>query len=323
MPGHTAAVARRALLAAPALLPAARAWAAWPDRPVRLIVPFPAGSATDTITRSLAEPLARALGQSVVVDNRGGANGVIGAEAAARAAPDGYSLLIYSTSNASVNPHTLRRLPYDPLRDFAPIGFIAEMPYVLVVPAASPARDLAAFLELARRRPGEVTYSFPNSASLIAISMLARMAGVQVSPIPYRGGPEALTDVVAGRIDATFTDFANGLAQVRDGKLRALAVTTARPFPLAPEIPPVASVAAGYDLTVWYGLAAPAGTPVPILRRASAALDAALDDPGLTARLATQGYVPRKMGPEEFADFLHRQLALWGERVRAAGIEPQ
>jgi tripartite-type tricarboxylate transporter receptor subunit TctC len=315
---------RRGALAA-ALLPlAARsARAAWPDRPIRLVVPFPAGSATDTLARVLAEPLSRELGQPVVIENRGGGNGVIGTEAGARAVPDGHTLLIYSTSSASVNPHTLRRIPYDPIRDFAPVGFIAEMPYILVVGPESPSRSLGDFLEQARRRSGEVTFSYGNSASLIAISLLGQQSGARFTPIPYRGGPEALTDVMAGRVDGTFTDLGPGLSQVRAGKLRALGVTTQGPFPLVPDVPPIANVVPRYDLTVWFGLAAPAGTPAPILERCAAALTAAIGDPGLIGRFGAQGYVPRHMTPDAFGQFLVQQLALWGERVRAAGIEPQ
>jgi tripartite-type tricarboxylate transporter receptor subunit TctC len=222
-----------------------------------------------------------------------------------------------------VNPHTLKRIPYDPIRDFAPIGFIAEMPYILVVGPESPAHSLRGFIEHARRRNGEVTFSYGNSASLIAVSLLGQQTGVRFTAIPYRGGPEALTDVMAGRIDGTFTDLGPGLSQVRSGKVRALGVTTRDPFLLVPGLPPISSVAANYDLTVWYGLAAPAGTPAPILERCAAALNAAIDNPGLVERFGAQGYVPRHMTPDAFGQFLVRQLALWGERVRAAGIEPQ
>ena len=320
----TIRLGRRAALAGPLLPLLARpARAARPDRPVRLVVPFPPGSATDTMARILAEPLARELGQPVVIENRAGGNGVVGTEAALRAAPDGNTLLIYSTSGAAVNPYTMKRIPYDPIRDVAPIGFIAEMPYILVVGAESPLRDLRGFLEEARRRNGEVTFSHGNSASLIAVSLLGQRTGVRFAPVPYRGGPEALTDVMAGRIDGTFTDLGPGLTQVRAGKVRALGVTTREPFPLVPAVPPIATVVPGYDLTVWYGLAAPAGTPAPILERAAAALNAAIDDPTLVERYGAQGYVPRHMGAKEFGAFLVAQLALWGERVRAAGIEPQ
>jgi len=324
MPKRHAVPRRIALagLAAPFLRPGA-ARAAWPDRPIRLVVPFPPGSATDTLSRPFAEALGRELGQPVVIDNRAGGNGIVGTENAARSAPDGNTLLIYSTSGASVNPHTLRRIPYDPIRDFAPIGFIAEMPYILVVGADHPARDLPGFIDYLRRRNGQATFSHGNSASLIAVSLLGRATGTQVQPIPYRGGPEALTDVVAGRIDATFTDLGPGLSQVRGGQVRALGVTTLNPFPLVPDVPPISSAVPGYDLTVWYGLAAPAGTPPPILERAAVALNKAIDDPALGERFARQGFVPRHMTAERFGTFLQEQLVLWGERVRLAGIQPE
>lgn len=309
-------------LAAPFLLPG-MARAAWPDRPIRLVVPFPPGSATDTLARPFAETLSRELEQPVIIDNRAGGNGVVGTENGARSAPDGYTLLIYSTSGASVNPHTLKRIPYDPIRDFAPIGFIAEMPYILVVGADHPARDLPGFIEYLRRRNGEATFSYGNSASLIAVSLLGQATGTRVQPIPYRGGPEALTDVMAGRIDGTFTDLGPGLAQVRGGRVRALGVTTLNPFPLVPQVPPISTAVPGYDLTVWYGLAAPAGTPHPIIERAAVALNKAIDDEALKERFARQGYVPRHMTAEEFASFLQAQLGLWGERVRLAGIQPE
>ena len=319
----TSGLLRRAVLALPALLGARASRAAWPDRPVRLVVPFPPGSATDVMARNLQEVLSRALAQPLVIDNRAGGNGTVGTEHVAQAAPDGLTLLIYSTSAASVNPHTMKRLPYDPLRSFAPIGFIAEMPYILVVGADSLVRDLPGFVDFLRRRGGDATIACANSASVIATSLLTQMTGTRAQTIPYRGGPEALTEVMAGRVDATFTDLGPGLAQVRAGKLRALGVTTLQPFPLVPEVPPLSGAVPGYDLTVWYSLVAPAGTPAAIVGAVAQALDRALDDAGLGQRFAAQGYVPRHMTPAELAAFLPQQLALWGERVRLAGIEPQ
>jgi tripartite-type tricarboxylate transporter receptor subunit TctC len=319
----TPGLLRRAVLALPALLGARTSLAAWPDRPVRLVVPFPPGSATDVMARNLQEVLSRALAQPLVIDNRAGGNGTVGTEHVAQAAPDGLTLLIYSTSAASVNPHTMKRLPYDPLRSFAPIGFIAEMPYILVVGTDSPVRDLPGFVEFLRRRGGDATIACANSASVIATSLLTQMTGTRAQTIPYRGGPEALTEVMAGRVDATFTDLGPGLAQVRAGKLRALGVTTLQSFPLVPEVPPLSSAVPGYDLTVWYSLVAPAGTPAAIVGTLAQALDRALDDAGLAQRFAAQGYVPRHMTPAELAAFLPQQLVLWGKRVRLAGIEPQ
>jgi tripartite-type tricarboxylate transporter receptor subunit TctC len=231
-------------------------------------------------------------------------------------------LLVYSTSAAAVNPHLIKPLPYDPLRSFAPIGFIAEMPYILVVGPDSPVRDLAGFLGFLRNRGGEATFASANAASVVAVSLVTHGTGTKVQIVPYRGGPEALTEVMAGRVDATFTDLGPGLALARSGKVRALGVTTRAPFPLVPDLPPLSTAIPDYDLTVWYSLAAPAGTPTEIITTAARALTTTLDDAGLRERFAAQGYVPRRLTPEQMAAFLPQQLALWGERVRAAGIQP-
>ncbi len=319
-----AALAAPLLLAAPALLRAgaARGQSAWPDRPIRIVVAFPAGTITDTLVRHLAEPLGRELGRPVIVDNRPGGNGVVGTEAAARSAPDGHTWCVLSPTNGALNTYLVRRLPYDPLRDFTPIGFVADSAYVLVVPAAHPARDLAGLLELARRSPGTLNFSHGNSTAHIAGATMARLAGVELTAVPYRGGPEALTDVIAGRIDCTFTDFNAGLPQIRDGKLRALGVTLPQAFALAPDIPPVAALLPGFDLPVWFGLAAPAGTPGPVIGRANAALNTALALPEFAERLARLGFVPRGSTPEFFGTFLRQQIESLTARAKEVGLEP-
>ncbi|MBW6399574.1 tripartite tricarboxylate transporter substrate binding protein [Roseomonas sp. HJA6] len=316
---------RRALLGAGSGLLAVPAVAqgTWPDRPIRLVVAFPAGSVTDTLIRHLAEPLTRELGQPVIVDNRPGGNGVVGTESAARSAPDGHTWVVLSVTNGALNTYTVRRLSYDPIKDFAPIGFIAETAYLLVVPASSPARDLRGFIEHAKASRTPLTFSHGNSSALIASMTLARLAGVEMTGVPYRGGPEALTDVIAGRIDSTFTDFAAGMPQVREGKVRAIAVTSPQPFALAPEIPTVKSVLPGFDFDVWFGMAVPAGTPAPIVTRANAAMNKVLEGSELKERLARLGYTPRGSRPAEFQDFLRNQIAVLSERAREAGLEQQ
>jgi len=315
-------ILRRTALILP-LAAVAQAQPAWPDRPIRLIVAFPAGSVTDTLMPHLAEPLGRVLGQPVVVDNRPGGAGSIGTEAAARAAPDGQTWVVFSTTNAALNTYLIKRLPYHPIRDFAPIGYVAETAYVLVVPAASPARDLRGFLDLARASRTPLTYSHGNSSALIASATLARMAGVEMTAVPYRGGPEALTDVVAGRVDSTFTDFAAGMPLMREGRVRALAITAPRAFPLAPEIPPVASLLPGYEFMPWFGFAAPARTPPAIIARANAALRQVLAEPALVERLALLGYVPTPSSPEEFGAILEQRMRELTERAKQAGLEPE
>ena len=314
-------ITRRAALATPLVLPAAaRAQGNWPERPIRLVVAFPAGSVTDTLMRHLAEPLTRELGQPVIVDNRPGGSGVIGTDSVARSAPDGYTWCVLSVTNGALNTYLVPKLSYDPLKDFAPIGFIAETAYILVVPASSLAKDLRGLIELAKRQP--LTFSHGNSSALIASATLARLAGVEMTAVPYRGGPEALTDVIAGRIDSTFTDFAAGMPQIREGKVRALGVTLPEAFSLAPEIPPVSAVLPGYGFSFWFGMAAPAGTPAPVIARANAAMNKALAQPEFTEKVARLGYVPRGTAPEEFRTFLRGQIEELTTRAKEAGLEP-
>jgi tripartite-type tricarboxylate transporter receptor subunit TctC len=317
-------IARRTALAAPLLLPlAARAQEPWPNRPIRIVIAFPAGSVTDTLHRNLVEPLSRELGVPVVIDNRPGGNGVIGTEAGARSAPDGYTWTVLSVTNGALNTYTVRRLPYDPLRDFVSIGYVADNPYVLAVKHDHPARDLRGLLDMARANPGKLTYSTGNSSSHIASATLATMAGVEMQQVPYRGGPEALTDVIAGRIDSTFTDIPAGMAQMREGRVRLLATTYPTEFRLTPGIPPVASVLPGYGFVFWFGMGAPAGTPAPVVARANAALNKVLADPAVVAKLEGMGYVTGPGAPDRFFNFLRAEIPRLAERARAAGIEQQ
>jgi tripartite-type tricarboxylate transporter receptor subunit TctC len=317
-------IGRRVILAAPALLAAGRLQAqpAWPDRPIRIVVAFPAGSVTDTLMRHLSEPLGRELGQPVIIENRPGGNGVVGTESAARAGTDGHTWCVLSVTNGALAPYVVRKLPYDPLRDFAPIGFLAETAYILVVRAEHPARDLAGLLALAKEKPGTLTFSYGNQSAHIATATMARMADVEMAGIPYRGGPEALTDVIAGRIDCTFTDIPAGVPQMKDSRVRALGITQPEPFALLPEIPPVGSVLPGYGFRFWFGMSVPAGTPAPVIARANAAMNAALRSPEFAERVAKLGYVPKPTEPEWFRTFLAGQIKELGERAREVGIEP-
>lgn len=314
-------IPRRVALALPALLPAGRALAAWPERPLRLIAPFPPGSGTDILARVIAEPLSRVVGQPVVVENRPGANGVVGAQAAANAPADGTTLLMMGTSVGAINPHTVRRLSYDPVRDFAPIGTIAEQPYILVTPPNSDGRDLAGWLEAMRGR--DLTYGYGNAGSLIMGAMLARMGGLKLTGVPYRGSTDALNDLSTGRIDISFADFGQGLEQGRNGRIRLLAQTLAHPFPLAPDLPTLATALPGFDAGVWFSVVTPAATSPEIVRQMESALDKVVRDPAFAQRLVTLGLAPMHMGSAEFGQFLAQQISAWGERVKMAGIEPQ
>jgi tripartite-type tricarboxylate transporter receptor subunit TctC len=317
-------IGRRLALALPALLAPRAAPAAWPEKPVRLVVPFPAGSATDVMARNLQEPLARALGQPVVLDNRAGGNGTVGTEHVAQAAPDGHTLLVYSTSAAAVNPHLIKPLPYDPLRSFAPIGFVAEMPSILVVGPDSPARDLPGFLGFLAGRGGEATFACANAASIVAVSLVTQATATKVQVIPYRGGPEALTEVMAGRVDATFTDLGPGLALARSGKVRPLAVTTLKRSSFAPELPTMAEAdprLKGFDLDTWFGIMAPAGIPKEALDRLHGEIVKALGTADLRERLSRMGADPGGNSPQQFSEFILREQAKYARIVKLSGAK--
>ncbi|WP_149536877.1 Bug family tripartite tricarboxylate transporter substrate binding protein [Siccirubricoccus phaeus] len=313
---------RRVALATPLFLPALARAQNWPDRPIRLVVAFPAGSVTDTLMRHLSEPLTRELGQPVIIDNRPGGNGVVGTESAARSPADGHTWCVLSVTNGALNTYTVPRLSYDPVKDFTPIGYVAETAYILVVPANSPAQDLAGLIALAKQRPGQLTFSHGNSSALIASATLARMGGVEMTAVPYRGGPEALTDVIAGRIDSTWTDIPAGAPQIREGKVRALAVTSPQRFALLPDVPAAAETLPGYGFTFWFGMSAPAGTPAPVVAKANAALNKVLRQGEFAEKVARLGYVPRAEEPEWFRTFLQAQIGELTSRAKEAGIEP-
>jgi len=290
------------------------------DRPIKIVVPFPAGSVTDTLFRNLVDPLRTAFGQSVVLDNRGGGFGVVGMQAA-QTATDNHTFVVSTVTTTSVNPVTVKSLPYDPMRDFKHIAFVAETPYILVAHPNSPAKDLAGFVELMKERKGELTYSYGNASAQIASSALARAAGATMTGIPYRGGAEAMTDVLAGRVDSTFTDVTNGLEHVRAGRLRALGVSSGEPTRLAPDIPPVGSVVPGYALTVWFGVSAPKNLPAPLVQAAGKAFNEVLSQPEVVSALMRQGYTTRPMTPEDYTAFVRDEMTKWGERARAAGLQ--
>jgi tripartite-type tricarboxylate transporter receptor subunit TctC len=308
--GTTALAVPRPLTAAPGRF----------DRPVRIIVPFPAGSVTDTLFRNLVDPLSNVLGQSVVLDNKGGGFGVVGMQAA-QTATDNHTFVVSTVTTTSVNPVTVKSLPYDPMRDFTHIAFVAETPYILVVHPDSPAKDLPGFIELMKSRKGDLTYSYGNASAQIASSALARAAGGSMTGIPYRGGAEAMTDVLAGRVDSTFTDMTNGLEHARAGRLRALGVSSGEPSRLAPEIPPVGFAVPGYALTVWFGVSAPKNLPASLAELAGKAFNEVLSQPKVMSVLMRQGYTTRLMSPAEYTAFVRDEMTRWGDRARAAGLQ--
>jgi tripartite-type tricarboxylate transporter receptor subunit TctC len=316
---------RRLILAAPALVAPVRpagAQPAWvPERPIRLIVGFAAGGSTDVTARLVGQAMAERLGQPVVIENRVGAGGNIAAEAAARAAPDGHTIFLATSGTMMANRFLYRALPFDPDRDFAPITLVSIVPNLIVVHPSVPARTLAELIAHAKANPGAVHYGSGGAGTTLhlAAAMLAQRAGLDMVHVPYRGGAPAALDLVSGKIQMIASPTMEVLPQVRAGQLRALAVTTAERLPLLPDIPTVAEQLPGFEVVLWNGLVAPAGTPAPAIARLSAAAQEALGSEPLGTRLIEQGSVPRPMPPEAFAAFLRAEAPKFAEIVRVSG----
>jgi len=321
---------RRALLAALALAAAAgRAGAQPGSRPIRLVVPYPPGGPLDIVARALAERVKDSLG-TVVVDNRPGAGGNLGADLVAKSAPDGHTIVMGAVATHAINPWLYRKLPYDPLRDFTPITRVAQVPNVLVLNAEAAQRlgiasahDLIAY---ARRNPGRLNYGSGGngSAGHLAGEMFKSQAGLYIVHIPYAGGNAAQLALLSGQVDFTFDNLASAAANIRSGKLRALAVTTAARSSAMPELPPLAEAGRAdglgtFDIGTWFGLFGPAGLPADLLARWNKAFVAALDAPETRARLATLMAEPAPTTPEQFAAFVKAELAKYGPIVKASG----
>jgi len=308
-----------ATLAAPALAKAQ----SWPARPLRVVVPFAPGGATDLIARLIAEQLARPLGQQVAVENRAGAFGILGADSVAKAAPDGYTLLAGSPGPMAVNPLVYRNLPYDPARDLVGVSMVALIPYVMVVPASLGVSSVAEFLALARARPGHINFATSGMASRLTVEMFRALAGgLEMEMVQYRGGAPARTDLLAGRIQLVIEQAPSFLEDFRAGTLRPLAVGGARRFALLPDVPTLQEAGiAGYEANAWLGYAAPAGTPIEIRRRIAAEIDRILLIPEVRNRLASWGAEPVGGTPEDMDRMLTAERARWAEVVRIAGIE--
>ena len=318
-----AGLTRRALGTALLALPA---WArAQTARPLRIVVPFTPGGSTDILARALAPRLAQSLGQPVVVDNRPGAGGSLGAAEAAKAEPDGQTLLMGHIGTLGVNPSIYPKLAYDPLRSFVPVAYVARVPNVLVVAATSPWRTLADLLAAARAQPGRLTYSSGGngSAAHITFEYLKLRAKVFMLHIPYRGTAPSVTDVLAGQVDCTFTGAPAVIPHVRSGRLRALAVSSPLRLPQLPDVPTVAeSGLAGFEADQWYGLVAPAGTPAAVVARLNAEVNKALALPDVAQQLAVEGAVPAPTTPQAFGELIRREIPRWAEVVRAGNVKP-
>jgi tripartite-type tricarboxylate transporter receptor subunit TctC len=295
----------------------------WPVKPIKLIVAFAPGSTSDSVARILAQELSQRLAQKVLVENRAGAFGQIAAEYVARSAPDGYTVFVTSNTSHAANPHLYRTLPYDPVKDFEPVLRVGMFPFMLVATPSLPVNNVAEFVEYARRNPDQLSYGTTNSTSLVAMETLKRLAKLSIEGVQYKSSPEAMVDLAAGRLQVMVSDFSTSMPQVKGGKVRAIAVTSAKRSPLMPELPPIADTVPGIDLTGWSAWFVPAKTARPIVERLSRELLAILARPDIRTRLAEIGFQVDPLGPEDFARYLRAQMDYWGQLIRAAGIQPQ
>lgn len=310
------------LLAACGLGAAAQGASDYPSGPVRIVVPFQAGGLTDILARAIAQHASQRLGQPFVVENKPGASGNIGADTVAKSKPDGLTLLMGSIGTNAVNAHLFSRMPYDTLKDFAPISLVASGTLMLVTHPAVPATDMRSLLAYARANPGKLTYASGGAGASqhLAGELLKTMAHVDIVHVPYKGVVQGVTDVVAGQVNMTF-DLATVEPHIRAGKLRPIAVANARRSSAFPEVPTIAeSGVPGYEVSAWYGLFAPAGTSPAIVQRLQAEVASALKDPALLQRLSALGAEPAGSTPEELSRFVRSEHDKWGKVVRQAGI---
>jgi tripartite-type tricarboxylate transporter receptor subunit TctC len=309
---------RTHIIAAAALFTAFSAFAqtappAYPAKPIRMIVPFPAGGATDILARALSQKLGEKIGQTVVVDNRPGAGGTIGADAASKAAPDGYTILLATSSTHSIGPAINPKIPYNAETDFTPIAYVASSPNVVLVPNSSPARSMREFTEHARKNPGRLNYASSGNGTIVHLTTeyFKAQSGTFILHIPYRGTALAMPDLISGKLDVLFDSFVTGMPHVRDGKLRALAVTSLKRTALAPDLPTVSESLPGFESVTWFGVYGPKGLNADLTARVNQAINAALADPEVKERFARLGAEPTGGTPQAFAAMVRSDNAKW------------
>jgi tripartite-type tricarboxylate transporter receptor subunit TctC len=322
-------IKRRSILGAAAGVPlAGRVMAqsgdAWPSRPIRVIVGFAAGGATDITTRTVAPRLQALLGQPIVVENRPGGGGNLATDLVVRAAPDGYTLLMGTIGALAINPALFGNLTFDPRSDLTPIGMAGDILNILVVPVDRPWRSTADLIAAARAQPDMLTYgsSGIGGAGHLAGALLDREAGIRTIHVPYRGGGPMMTDLISGKVDFAFSTAPTALPQIEGGRLRALAVPTARRSPITGALPAISETLPGFEVANWYALLGPKNLPAAIVTRMGAALQATLRDPEIVAQMARQGTEPRPGAPEELARFIREETEKWAPIVRATGATP-
>ena len=295
----------------------------YPDKPIKLIVPWPPGGGADVVSRLLSKAVGDDLGTQIIIDNRGGAAGNIGATAAARSAPDGYTVVFAYSGTHSINRHLYKTMPFEE-SDFAPLVFVASVPQLLTVRVDSPYKSVADVIAAAKANPGKLTYGSSGNGAInhLAGQMFADMAGVKLQHVPYKGGAPATNAILSGEIDLIFGEPAPLLPHVKGGKLRALAVTSAKRSPGVPDLPTIAEVAVpGYEVTSWNGFLVPAGTPAAAIKRLNASFNKVLADPAMRERLIKMGYEPVGGAPELFSKHIAEETKKWGPVIKGSGLE--
>ena len=323
---------RRGLLAVLSAVGAAvltaTAWAGpYPDRPIRLVVAFPAGGATDLMARSLGQRLGKRLGQNVIVDNRAGAGGSIGAEAVANAAPDGYTLLFATMGSLTINPSIYKKLRYDPVKSFEPVSLTHSTSNVLVVHPDVPANSVSELLALARRKPGGLNFASAGNGTTSHLSgeLMKNLAGVDMVHVPYKGSAPAMTDLLGGRITMMFDTTSNFVDHVKSGRLRALGVTGPRRSPALPGVPSISETPglSAYEMTLWLGVLAPAGTPGEVVARLNQEIGAVMAEPELIRQMTEAGIDVRVSDPAEFSTLIRNDMVKWADVVKRSGIQAE
>jgi tripartite-type tricarboxylate transporter receptor subunit TctC len=298
----------------------------YPTRPITLVVPFAPGGSASTAARSVADKMSETLGQQIVIDNRGGAGGTVATRAVAKAPPDGYTLLVVTSATVGTSPSLFQNLGYDPRKDFAPIGLIAATPNLIAVHPTFPARSLAELIKIGKEATTPIPYGSPGTGTLnhLTVELLAYRTGMKVAHVPYKGAGPALNDLLGGHINVLISAIPNAHSHIVAGTIHGLAVTGAKRSALIPDVPTFAEAGLpGYDVPLRWGLAAPAGTPRPIIDKLNAALNAALATDEVRQRLAIEGAEPQPTTPEEYAGIIDREVAMWSDLVKAAGIKPE
>lgn len=295
----------------------------YPTRPIRLIVPYPAGGATDFFARLVFPKMGEALGQQVVVENRPGAGTAIGASEVARSAPDGYTLLLGDAGTYAFNPTLYKKLTYDPVKDFAPVSLTGRFALILAVNPGMAAKSVKEFVQAAQSQPGKINYGAPGPGSPIHLAMefFKQRAGLEMTPIPYKGGADAMNDLLGGRISAMFPDIASALPQIKAGKLRPLAAASGKRVAALPDLPTIGeSGYPGFEAWAWQGFVAPAKTPPPVVMKLNGEFAKVMSDPAIKQRLSESGFEPQTSTPDEFSAYMKSEIAKWRKVIREAKI---